>query len=397
MAWFRRKKGNPAANTPDSTDRSDQVMAFWAWWRHEGARRAADAIVDKDPGQVYDLLSRALEQVHPALSWELGPGRGDSDHLLAVSAGPGSELEPVVRQWLLAAPAADQTWCFGGTVGGEPVAGADQAAPGPAEQPGWAAPATAAPDSAALAADPQPPVAPLPPLSTQVPPAPLPPIDATLTVVAATVDGARVNICFYHPDLEGLDRAQRRRLSAQVLVAAFGDSRLDPWIGLVEPVDQPPTRSIALEQLRALVERVAAGHPLTGPDRVWRATRGEDADGAFFVRHIQPLSAAGRPDLDTHVRMVVPYAAHGPSGFYDPPTGSRLATLEAELEESLDETGQLVASENRPGRRVLHFYVDGTTAASAVLQKDRDWAAGPISCDVLPDPLWESVAHLRDR
>ncbi|HRW19086.1 MAG TPA: hypothetical protein P5181_09605 [Dermatophilaceae bacterium] len=381
MAWFRRKKSDaaPMAESGAALDPSVPERAFWSWWCAEGATAVAHAIDARDVHGIVDLLSGPVEAMHRELHWELGPGEAGSQHVLVVSAGHDPRLRAIARRWLLAAPAADEVFCYSDGRIAQTRATEPTAAIGvqPAER-------TERIEHLTVSND-----APVAPDATD------PAIDLEQVVIGATARGARVDLELYHPGLLGLDRAGRRRVTAELLTAALGESAADTWIGDVDHVETAPERPTSVEELRELVERVAAKHPLSGPNRVWTVTRGVDLNGEYFVRHMEPLVAAGRPDLDTHVRLVVPYAAAS-GGFYDVRQAGLLGELETSLEDGLGETGQLVASENRPGRRVLHFYVDGTTAASAVLQKDLDsWAEGPIVCDVAFDPAWEAVGHLR--
>jgi hypothetical protein len=101
MALFRRRAADPA----------DSIAGFWSWWTADGAAACAAAIDDREPTRIVDDMSRHVDSLHPGLAWELAAGQV-STHKLVVTAGGDPLLRPVARRWLLAAPAADETWSY---------------------------------------------------------------------------------------------------------------------------------------------------------------------------------------------------------------------------------------------------------------------------------------------
>jgi len=109
-----------------------------------------------------------------------------------------------------------------------------------------------------------------------------------------------------------------------------------------------------------------------------------------------PLRAATSPDLDTHVRVVVPYQDRTEAGL--PGNGSlqALRDFEDHLNARLEGSGRMVAHESCGGVRQLHLYVDGTTpAAEQVRVAAVGWHQGRVDVTVTHDPGWDGVAHLR--
>ena len=88
-----------------------EIRDFWGWWPANRDRIAA-AI----SGQGFDKkliadISRAVSTIHPAIGWELSPGRS-AQHAFCVSPEGNAELRPAALTWLASAPPADATWEF---------------------------------------------------------------------------------------------------------------------------------------------------------------------------------------------------------------------------------------------------------------------------------------------
>lgn len=362
MAWFRRKRDEVPLATPTQLTAvqpepdagGDPIDDFWQWWSHGGAGEVGTALQANDALTVVGLLTARLNRVHEDLVWELVPGTAGSAHALVVTAAGDPRLRSIARRWVNRAPEADLHWCFAD--GRLPVGDLSERRVAIAGQS----------------------------------------VELAEARIAAVIDGAQVDVEVFHPAMPGLDRAARRALCSLVVTNALGEPTTDVWIRYVDAASTVPDAAMTLETFRGLVGRLAANYPLSGPRRVWWVTRRLDWDGEFFIRRQQPLRAAGRPELDTHIRVAVPYPGDPDrDGFHDPGTSARMGIYEESLEAALGEHGQLIATETRPGRRILHLYADSTTdALERVRAATPAWSDGTAVLDVTFDPAWEAVGHL---
>lgn len=97
MRFFKRGEGEPAPGD------------FWTWWSR-GRDRVAQAI---NSGGFDDRLiaeiAAAVRTIHPAMAWELAPGRA-AQHAFCVSPEGNAEVRQAAVRWLASAPLPDATW-----------------------------------------------------------------------------------------------------------------------------------------------------------------------------------------------------------------------------------------------------------------------------------------------
>lgn len=96
--FFRRGPSQPEA-----------AGDFWSWWS-EARDRVASAIATGgfDERLVNDI-TRAVQGIHPAMAWELGPGK-TAQHAFCISPEGNAEVRQSALRWLASAPPADATW-----------------------------------------------------------------------------------------------------------------------------------------------------------------------------------------------------------------------------------------------------------------------------------------------
>jgi hypothetical protein len=106
-----------------------------------------------------------------------------------------------------------------------------------------------------------------------------------------------------------------------------------------------------------------------------------------------PLRSARWPRFDTHVGVVLPFAAR-PNGLPTDESLTQLREVEDRVIEAVGTDGEVVGHETTGGTRQLHVYVDGTTAAADAVT--RVATAGPFRArtKVTYDPEFATVAHL---
>lgn len=326
---------------------------FWAWWTTRGADACDAGIADGTLGSLVDEITERVHAVSPDLAWELGPGER-SRHALLVSPEGNPDARAVARRWLRAAPPASATWEY-----------AD------------ARRASTDPGSGVLAVG-----------DTEV--------DLASIRVGAKRVGNHVDVAVHHPLLRALPEQARGSVLFLSLDHALGETACETWIGAVDVALEEPPGALTLVELRELV--AAVHDDATGDDGepVWVLLRG-DKDGEPIMAAAQvPLAPSWAPHLDAHLAVEVPFVGATEEGMPSPEALDALRDLEDHLTERLAGSGRLVAHETQRGRRTLHYYVDSTLPAGAVVEAAvGGWADGRVEVTSTPDPSWRGVRHLR--
>jgi hypothetical protein len=351
MGLFRRRRDSG----PDPRAQAAAVTAFWSWWTAGGSAQVAAAIEDRSVQGQVDPLNRRVASVDGRLAWELGAGTDGSRHRLVVSPEGDPAVRGIARRWLLAAPPADGTWCY-----------ADSRQP------------LADPEDAALGiGDEQ--------------------VTVRDTVVAARVVGAEVEVSVHHPAFARLPEKEQRQAAMLMLDWVLGENEVEAWVGEIRTTPVAPLDPVPVTGLRSVVEELRRRHTDADGSPGWAVLEGTTPDGAAVVALAQqPLKAVTAPQLDTYLRVVVPYTDRTDAGLPGPAALAELRALEDHLRERLGGSGRIVALQSSDGVRVLHTYVDGTTPAAGQLEAAvTGWRQGRVTVDASPDPGWQHVAHLR--
>lgn len=349
MALFRRR-GSAADPAPDS---AAGIADFWQWWTTQGAADVAAAIAARDPQRQAEPLSARVAVIHPALDFELGPGRL-AHHQLAITAAGDPELRATARRWLRAAPAPDAVWEY-----------VDLRQPS---------------DD----------------LAGQILEIGGRRMSFDEVVVAPRRRGARVDVTAYHPLFPDVDDGTRMQLTFLALDAALGEAEVETWIGEILAATHPPLDAFALQHLRSVVTDIAAEFSGEDGSPSWSLLQGQGARGPVTVLARSVLAPVLAPDLDRHVALAVSYAQRNEGGL--PVEGSldALRDLEDHLVERLGSGGMLVAHASEAGVRTFHFYVDGAGPGEQVLKSAASgWAEGKLKVTAERDPGWRAVAPFR--
>ena len=319
-------------------NRFDPGAEFWNWW--SGARdRIAKAIVTGAFDQkLINEIGKHVRRVHPAMAWELQPGR-QAAHAFCLSPEGDAERRQVALRWLQSAPKPDATWEFHAS---------------------------------------KPPAARLMQLQ----------IAGTffgleqMRAVASWDPSRRlVDVGLWHPRFAGAGREVRLQAAFLFLDHLLGEDGVERWIGQIDLLEAPDDGGLAPDELRALVERHAA-EPTT--DATWIAGELARPDGSrVIVAADAGVKRIDHPFHDTHVWVRMLWGADR----Y--PTDAEAAKLETEEREFLRRMGRaaiLVARVTAPGMRIWHFVTEDFEKMKPAID---GWAAW------LPDELSPGLPQRR--
>ncbi|MEP6814124.1 MAG: DUF695 domain-containing protein [Marmoricola sp.] len=345
MGIFRRNRPTGASGQPED---------FWPWWSETGAATTAAALARNEPARVADDLSRAVQGVHPELSWELASG-DVSRHVLVVTSGGQPDLRAIARRWLLAAPPADETWSY-----------TDHRPP--AEDPETMR------LSSGHGSD----------------------IDFAQMRVTARLSGIRFDTVVHHPVFAQLPAEAQVQAAFLALDAALGEKDVELWIGHLETAEHSLIDGFGLSALRAVVREHQSQYVDQDGGPSWSLMQGETAEGPVLASAQVPLHPVVAPHLSVHVAVLLPYRSVTSDGMPDDDSLAALRHFEDHLAVVLGKDGRIVAHQSSDGLRVLHVYVDETSdATSRIDAVAATWDEGEAQVQAMADPGWESVAHLR--
>lgn len=344
MIFSRRRAESTSA--PDTA-----IAAFWEWW--PGARdRVEAAVTTGDWTDLSDQINALVAAIHPDLHWEFARG-ARSAHALVVSPAGRAELRAVAARWAASAPQADETWEYHTSRQPDPNAFGARLQIGGAE----------------LAM-------------------------ADLRYGFA-VEGGRqlLDVTVYHPMFPDLPEEVRGQIAFLSLDWLLGEEGVERWVGAVEfGGEAPPSDAYPPDELRAAVERQAVEHK----EPVWVMLTAQDKKGWPVLATAQKVMLPVRfPRFDTHVAVTVPFRDTNDGGLPLDGSLTALRAFEDELTDALGTDGELLAHETTRGTRVLHYYVDGSTGAAALVESRLGgWREGRAQATAAYDPALEGVAHL---
>ena len=332
------------------------IAGFWRWWLEEGRDLATGATGDSGTRERFVAeMARAVDCLHPDLGWETAPGR-DSAHLLTVTAAGIPELRPIARRWRMAAPPGDEIWTY-----------SDVRLP--------------------IAGD----------LTVQRLEVDGRSYDVSLATVDARVRGVSLDVTVHHPEYPAVSEQERQMVTYLMLDQVLGEEAVETWLGTIESSELPALDPVPIAGLRSVVESLRGASFGADGTANYAMLQGVGPTGSPVVVLARlPLRPATAPHLDTYVGVVVPYADRTESGLPGPGSLDALRALEDHVAQLLGPSGEVLAVESHEGRRILHVYVDGLTpAAEQVRVAVSGWDQGQVQMQVLPDPAWSAVAHLR--
>ncbi|HEX5451636.1 MAG TPA: hypothetical protein VFW86_04540 [Candidatus Limnocylindrales bacterium] len=313
------------------------IADFWTWWP-ENRDRIAMAITSSafDDRLVQDI-SAAVRTIHPAMAWELGPGR-TAEHAFCVSP----EGNPVIRQaalrWLAAAPPADATWEYY-----------------PSKQ---AAASMTGLKVGGVHFD----------------------LDEMRAITAWDSARQRADLTLWHPAFASVPEAIRIQVGFLFLDNLLGEDDVERWVGQLDFGDAP-TEGLTPAELKAEIERRSA----EGGDDRWVVSTRTRPDGMVEIAVADAsLKRIDHPFADRHaiVRILPGDERWLPTA----EEGAVLTAEEEDLERRLEGIAIFAGRTTVPGQRALHFVAEDTDLMRPAIDA---WAAA------LPDSLTEGAPPRR--
>ncbi|MET0997536.1 MAG: DUF695 domain-containing protein [Marmoricola sp.] len=345
MSLFRRR---PKAAGDEG------ITSFWQWWTAEGRSLAEQSIDGRMEAEAFAEVMTARVRALGELGWELSGGEV-SRHVLVITSEGNPDGRAMARRVVLSAPDADATWSYVDT-----------------------RPPAADPESVVISVgDHQ-------------------DIDFARVQVSARMEAGRFDVQLHHPAFADLPEDGRAMVTFLALDAALGEVDTELWLGEVQPVEFPPLDGFGLTALRSVV-RDLKGRRLDADGRSgWVMLRGETKQGPLLAMARSPLHPLTAPHLDTYVAVVLPYSNRTADGLPDEGSLEPLRAFEDRVENTLGNSGQVVAHLSNDGTRTLHLYVDSTAGVvPAVKALARSWDQGTANVHEMRDPGWTAVTHLR--
>lgn len=340
---------SPHRRAPQQRDARPQIDEFWRWWDGAAAGIAASIPAGNLMGHVDDVSER-VHAIDPGLAWEFGPG-SEAQHQLVVTTEGDPSLRRIARQWLLAAPDADETWEFH-----------DMRQP--------------TPPFGVLVID-----------DTE--------IDFADVKVAPSPSRTGLDVLLYHPKFAELSDTARMQVAFLAVDSTLGEEAVELWVDGIETTERELATSVPLSELAHALNAVIAEQCPEG-DLGWSLLEGETPQGPVMVMTMNRLSSALAPELDEHAAVHITYSDLTEDGLPGPESLDQLRAFEDHLIEIVGPSGLLVAVESCAGVRTAHFYVDSATPAVAQLEAAvTGWTQGPVTVLAEPDPAWECVAQFR--
>ena len=315
----------------------DAPRDFWTWWsaNRDRVRQAIDAGGFDD--RLINEIAAAVRTVHPALGWELEPGKA-SQHAFCVSPEGNAEVRQAAIRWLAGAPPADATWEYHASkqaaarLMGLEVAGRR--------------------------------------------------FDLEEMRAITTWDEARrrIDVRLWHPGFEGAPEQVKIQVGFVFLDSLLGEDDVERWIGQID-ILEAPSGGRAPAELRSEVERRTAE---SVGDETWIVLKGtSNAGESEVITANAALKRIDYPFHDHHVTIDVLMGIDRPPNEVE---ADLLETEQADLIGRLGGAAIFVGRSTKVGGRTLHFVTEDPDGMRPAID---GWAAE------IPDSLSEGQPQRR--
>jgi hypothetical protein len=281
---------------------------FWSWWA--GARdRVATAITTGgfDERLVNDI-TRAVHGIHPAMAWELGPGK-TAQHAFCISPEGNAELRQSALRWLASAPPADATWEYHASK--------------------QASPQLMGLEVGNRRFD----------------------LEEMRAIASWDESRQRVDVRLWHPGFVDAPREIKLQAGFVFLDNLLGEDEVERWIGEIDLLEAP-TGGRTPAELKAEIER-RKSEP---PGESWVLGERTDRDGSVaIVLADAGLKRIDHPFADHHVTLDMLFGA---DRMPTDPEATMLNEEEDDLLRRLGDTAIFAGRSTQPGKRTLHFVAE---------------------------------------
>lgn len=307
------------------------------------AAAIADGTLGGSP--VVGHITTAVHNLHPALAWELGPGRA-ARHNLTVTPEGDMALRRLTAQWHASAPPPDETWeyhpCRQRT---EPLLGLEIQG------------VRFSPEEFRVA-------------------------------FAFDDTRERFDVTLHHPVFKDADAGIVHHALFLTVDEALGEDDVERWIGALEPAAAAPSGAVGISEFVAAVDRargVATGERFS-------LAQGQARDGKPVILMVNmALKQIDHLDHVFHLTVVVPLRDADRNGLTTNTEAQGLNAAEDALLGTLGDNAIQLGRVTWGGRREMHFYVRDPAAADAAT---RAWEASSApwkpSHTMTFDPRWNA-------
>jgi hypothetical protein len=313
MRLFRRGPAEP------------EIGDFWTWWPGNHHRIAA-AITAKafDDGLVEDI-SGAVRTIHPAMAWELGPGR-TAEHAFCISPEGNPAIRPAALRWLAAAPAADATWEFYASK--------------------QAAPSLSRLNIGGASFD----------------------FEEMRAIASWDAVRQREDARLWHPGFPSVPEDVRVQVGFLFLDNLLGEDAVERWVGEIDILDDP-TGGRTPAELKAEIDRRSTES--ASGDEHWVLSERHLPNGQVeIIVADASLKRIDHPFADRHA--VIRTLAADDRWLPNAAEGASLDAEEDDLVRRLDGVAGFAGHTTSPGQRVMHFVTTDTDALRPAID---GWAA----------------------
>ena len=321
------KRGSPA----------DDIGDFWAWWPGNRDRVAAAIASGGFDDRLIEDIGRAVHTIHPAMAWELGPGR-TAQHAFCISPEGNAELRQVALRWVAVAPPVDATWEYH-----------------PSRQ------AAASLSGVAIG-----------PSSFDFP--------AMRAITSWDEQRQRVDARLWHPGFGGAPQQVKLQVAFLFLDNLLGEDDVERWVGQIDILDAP-TGGRTPDELKAEVERRFAE---SSGDASWVLGTMSRPDGTTtIVVADASLKRIDYPFADHHATIAILL------GVDRMPNEAESEVLNAEEDDllaRLDGAAIFAGRTTAAGVRTLHYITEAPGRMRPAIDA---WAAS------LPDSIVEGLPARR--
>lgn len=301
----------------------EPIPDFWAWWGRSRDRLAEAIDARSVDGGLVEEITRAVQAVHPAMAWELAPGRA-ARHAFCLSPEGDPERRQAALRWLAGAPGPDATWEY------HPSRQASPTLPGL--------------EIAGERFD----------------------LEEMRAITSWDGPRRRLDVRLWHPGFARAPREVRQQVAFLFLDSLLGEDEVERWIGEVAVLDEPSGGRTPAE-LRAEVERRRTA---PGDEATWSVGELVREGG---VREVVAADAAlkriDHPFADFHAAIGVLLPDDGM------PSEATMAVLDDEelaLIRRLDGVAVQAGRVTAPSRRTIHVVTEDLDALRGAIDA---WAA----------------------